>query len=301
MFEPKKYEEKPFVFEEEEPKFDDNIKTMIVIYGLPIVDQAKLPKLKQFVTIQIGRDNLATHDKALNIPADEKGITKGFGFFDMKSEEAAKAAVAKFQNLKLGNVFLTARHLEDVIMSKDYPDEYTEPKFPEYVDPENTGKWITGKDVVEGGDVFLIHSGTTRRTFIQDPWTFNETLLSATENKDIQSVCWSPKGSYLAVVISTSLDKGRLFNTYVQIFSGEKLELKGRTTYMSQEAATALPVRIAFSPQEKYMVIWTSTKKVNIKNMCAHLYDHLCTFFFFFFLLSNYLFLLLLNLTGIVI
>lgn len=263
MFEPKKYEEKPFVFEEEEPKFDDNIKTMIVIYGLPIVDQAKLPKLKMFVTGQIGRDNLATHDKALNIPADEKGITKGYGFFDMKSEEAANAAVAKFQNLKLGNVFLTARHLEDVIMSKDYPDEYVEPEYPEYVNPENTSQWITKKEVVEGGDVFIIHSGSSRKIFMQEPWTFNEIPLFSSDNKDMQSVCWSPKGSYLAVAIAAPVEKGKVINNYVQIFSGDKFDLKGRTTIMNQDAATALPVRIAFSPQEKYMITWTSTKKVN--------------------------------------
>lgn len=267
MFEPKKYVEKPFVFEEEEPKFDDNINTMIVIYGLPVVDQAKLPKLKLFVTGQIGKDNLATHDKAINIPANEKGITQGYGFFDMKSEEAANAAVAKFKNLKLGNVFLTARHLKDLIDSKDYPDEYVEPSYPEYVAPENTYKWSTEKELVEGGDVFLIHSGTTRKTFMQDPWTFNETLLTTTENKDIQTVCWSPKGSYLAAAVFTPLDKGKRYNNYIQLFSGDKLELKGRTSIFTHEAKDkeeAVPLRFAFSPQEKYMVTWSPVKKVNI-------------------------------------
>lgn len=262
MFEPRKYEEKPFVFEEEEPKFDDNIKTMIVIYGLPIVDQVKLPKLKMFVTNQIGKDNLATHDKALNIPADEKGITKGFGFFDMKSEEAAKAAVAKFQNLKLGNVFLTARHLEDVLMSKDYPDEYVEPKFPEYKDPENTSQWISKDDIVAGGDIFLIHSANTRKAYFQDPWSFNETELSSTENKDIQSVMWSPKGSYLAVAIAARVEK-KYINSYVQIYTGDKFDVnKGRNNILRQEEQTASPLKISFSPQEKYMSVWTAAKRV---------------------------------------
>lgn len=150
-----------FKFREPEPMLDNSFSRVVVVDNIPIVTPEKYEKLLRVVTRALSSIGpLSPDPSGAFIPRDEKGDTKGFGFFEYLSEEHAKECHAKMQGYALDRA-----HAFRIFMFSDFertestPAEYVPPQVKPYIERDNLRAWLQDPAVIKGSDEFLLQHG----------------------------------------------------------------------------------------------------------------------------------------------
>eukprot|EP00741_Cyanophora_paradoxa_P015119 tig00020848_g14590.t1 len=219
--------------------------SIIVVDGLPVVDQDKYEKLVNVVRkifSQIG----AIRENGLYMPKDAKGATKGFAFIEFSTPEEASMAVQQTNGYKLDkNHIFKVNSYNDLNKFLSVPDEYTPPQQKPYEPRDNLRFWLSDG---RGRDQFVIRYADECEIFWNDPTQKLEQVYSRrfwTESY----VSWSPLGTYLAT------------------FHRQGIVLWGGPSWAKQMRFNHPGVKlIDFSPKENYLVTWNNQERDDPKD-----------------------------------
>jgi translation initiation factor 3 subunit B len=202
------------VFGEQPPKLNTDFSNVIIIDNLPVVDEKKLQKLKDYVATKLfvdkkSKTKISPKDGGVDIPLTN-GKTLGYGIVMFENPRDAKAAIA----MKDGKSFPTGKGKPPLILAlsqytsfediMNTPDEFVIPDQKQY---QQEVKPIASNWLLDdfGRDQFVIREGPKTKLFWNDPVRrpdFNgaEALPPLGNNgvtTKVGPVKFSPKGTYL--------------------------------------------------------------------------------------------------------
>ena len=217
------------------PKESDGVESVVVVDGVPVVDENRVEKLKNVVRKIYGKFGRLVNE---HYPTDEEGKTKGYIFLEFSSKDNAVEAVKSTNNYKLDKT-----HTFQVNLFSDFdkfaaiPDEWEDPQPQPYKDQGNLRAWL---QETEAADQFsVIHKGGEEVSIFSnsnpDPVEI-QTRPHWTETY----VKWSPLGTYLA----TFHLRG------IALWGGDDFHKINKFSHPGVQF-------IEFSPNEKYLVTFS--------------------------------------------
>ncbi|CAF1610975.1 unnamed protein product, partial [Didymodactylos carnosus] len=169
----------------EKPQKHESLNNIIIIDNLPRVDTAKLEKLKVVVAKVYNKFGPIKNEY---YPIDEEGKTKGYGFFEFESEQAALEAVKQTDGYPLDK-----SHQFIVNLMSDFDRLTAIPT--EKDDFGNLLWWLSELDAV---DQFAILSDEPKKTTIYSNSLPQPVILEDRSKWTETHFVWSPRGTYLA-------------------------------------------------------------------------------------------------------
>lgn len=230
----------------DEDDFLQDFSMCVVVGGLPVVDNAKHPKLLAVVKkifSQVG----AVVD--LSMPFAKNGSTTGFALVAYELEAHANDAVRTINNFALDKRHtLLVNKYSDLDKFNSTPASFVEPKVEKFVEPKNLKNWLTDS---ARRDMFVLRHGTETELFWSDKGEVTLEYDGEREKTNgkqwcSQYVLWSPHGTYLATFHPQGL----------ALWAGEKYEKVGRFAHKNVKIAV-------FSPNEQYLLTLSETETEN--------------------------------------
>jgi len=218
-------------------KLDDSFHKYLVVDGIPLVGQDKLPKLTKVLDLQFRKHGDVV---SIYIPETPEGQSKGLCFVEYSKREEAENAVVKMNNYALDKSHTLSTSLyEDVKRLKTVPDTYEEPKQTPYTSKENLQSWLL--DERELDQMVMRYSDLTEVVW-NDLKSGEEPESVLRRVQDVQDrsayVLWSPKGSYLLTIHASGS---------VALWGGQKWSKFARFIHPGVKL-------VEFSPCERYLV-----------------------------------------------
>jgi len=219
----------------QKPKESDGVDSVIVVDGVPVVDAARIEKLKGVVRkIFLKYGKIVTE----HYPVDEEGKTKGYMFLEFSRHQDAVEAVKATNNYKLDKAHYFAVNLfSDFEKFETIKDEWEPPTEQPYGDQGNRKSFLLNESahdqyavVFDGGEkvgVFRNALPEAANVDVRERWTESY-------------VKWSPQGSYFATFHS----KG------IALWGGPGFQKIARLAHPGVQF-------IDFSPCEKYIVTFS--------------------------------------------
>lgn len=178
--------------EEDAPKLDANLDTVVIVDNVPKVTEDKVEKLKLVI-----QKVMKTFGEVLDItlPLDSSSKESlGFCFVEFATPQQATDAVEQGTGYKLDK-----KHVFSVLYLKDFdkyintPEEWTVPSDKEFDDTENLKSWLLNPD---GDDQYVLRKGFNTTICLNR--TNDCVVVYDREHVTDNIVVWSPKGTYLA-------------------------------------------------------------------------------------------------------
>jgi len=221
----------------DEIKLDDSFHRYIVVDGIPIVGQDKLPKLTKVLDLQFKKHGDVV---SLYVPETPEGQSKGLCFIEYSKKEEADAAVAKMNNHQLDKAHtLVVSHYEAVKKIWTIPQTYEEPQLQPYVGKENLQSWLLDERAM---DQYVTRYSDLTEVVWNDLKTGEEPESVLRRVQDAQDrnayVAWSPKGSYLLTIHAAGS---------VALWGGQRWAKFARFLHPGVKL-------VEFSPCERYLV-----------------------------------------------
>ncbi|KAF8198947.1 eukaryotic translation initiation factor eIF2A-domain-containing protein [Pholiota molesta] len=220
-------------------QYDDGFDNVLVVDGLPIIDESKLERLRAKITKEFSKKGVSVKQEDIYLPWDNTaGKSKGFMFVEFKNYEDAELALATMHNhpFDTKHTFKVNR-FTDIERYTELDEAYVEPEVEEFTPREHLRAWLAdpqGRDqyVTYRGDEVLInwHGKPSQSELAYKPdW------------KDFLYVAWSPLGTFVAT----------LHRQGVRLWGGPSWKPQ-------QRFAHPLVKLIDFSPCEQYLVTWSN-------------------------------------------
>ncbi|KAF9478508.1 translation initiation factor eIF-3b [Pholiota conissans] len=220
-------------------QYDDGFDNVLVVDGLPIIDESKLERLRAKITKEFSKKGMSVKQEDIYMPWDNTaGKSKGFMFVEFKNYEDAELALATMHNhpFDTKHTFKVNR-FADIERYTELDETYVEPDIEEFTPREHLRAWLAdpqGRDqyVTYRGDEVLInwHGKPSQCELAYKPdW------------KDFLYVAWSPLGTFVAT----------LHRQGVRLWGGPSWKPQ-------QRFAHPLVKLIDFSPCEQYLVTWSN-------------------------------------------
>ncbi|KAJ3370507.1 Translation initiation factor 3 subunit b [Allomyces arbusculus] len=182
----------------------DQFDTILVIDGVPVVDEGKKEKLFTVIRKQFGKEGVHVKDQphGFMMPMDAAtGKSKGFVFVDFATPADADKALKHLQYFKFdkSHTFFLNK-FADVEKYAAVPDQWDEEralgKAPEYVERGFLRDWLLDAGARDQIAVF-------NKTAVSVMWgnkANGPDVIHERENWTEGYIAWSPRGSYLASV-----------------------------------------------------------------------------------------------------
>ncbi|CAD5212047.1 unnamed protein product [Bursaphelenchus okinawaensis] len=237
---------------EKEPSTGIYEERCVMVWGIPVIDAARLPKLKNVLSKVFGLQKASYVDE---YPLDEKNQTKGYCFIEYQNKEAAEAARILIDNFNLDKNHTFSAYSFSSLRNLEQPDDnWKVPDRRTFTDVGDLWWWAQNSKCQ---DLFAIQVQNPKDGTIAlaNYWNHNGTEVSvcdegARENWSESIFKWSPYGTYLASFhkMGIALWAGEKF-TKVQRFSHENVEY------------------IEFSPCESYLVTYSCNDRRGATDM----------------------------------
>ncbi|KAH9939231.1 translation initiation factor eIF-3b [Epithele typhae] len=226
-------------------EYDDGLENILIVDGVPVIDQSKLERLLQKISKDFSKKGLRITPDQITVPFDQaKGKSKGFLFMEFKTPDDASRTLATMN----GHPF-DAKHtfyinrLTDFDRYIDMDESYLEPEPEEYKPKEHLRAWLADP---QGRDQYATYRGDEVEIHWQGKPSQCEVAYSKPNWTDLY-VSWSPMGTYFAT----------LHRQGIRLWGGPSWEPQ-------QRFAHPLVKLIDFSPNEQYMVTW-SFDSINVR------------------------------------
>jgi translation initiation factor 3 subunit B len=227
------------VIEEKEPEIDI-ASSIVVVDGLPVVPEKKIPKLSKFlfkIYSQFGEYG----EEDFTMPVQD-GKTLGFAFIAYADKDAAKRAIRETDQFEMDKKHtLTVCPFSKLAQWGAEPDEYESPVQEPFRPKEELFSHLTDK---LSRDQFVMRYARETEIFWADGR--HEPTLCTNGNREKTGKSWcereavfSPEGTYLATFHSQG----------VQLWGGK--HWKNIKRFAHREV-----MKVNFSPRENYMVTW---------------------------------------------
>lgn len=206
----------------------------VVLDGAPIAPESKVPILTKVLTKFLSAAGKVTN---FYMPLEE-GKTRGFGFIEYETPQAADKAIKQLNGKKLDvkhRLFLNKlSDIEKYAASGKITDDFQEPQLPPFQETDYLKSWLQDE---AGRDQFILHKGDTVGVFWNKKKD-NPELAVEPRNKWTEGfIKFSPKGSYVFSVHPQG----------VQAWGGKEFKNLKRFSHPNVRL-------IDFSPSEKYLV-----------------------------------------------
>lgn len=213
--------------------------TLIFVDNLPVIDEAKLPKLLGMINKIYGQ--IGSFSAEPLMPFGPDGKSRGFALIDFETKEQAAKAVAQTNGWRLDAKHIFAvRPYAEVSRLLDMDKSYTALTSKPHAVRPDPNHWLLDPS---SRDQFALRHGTETEIFWTDtegdcaPDYCGEREKASGKHWCEQYVMWSPDGGYLA----TMHQQG------VALWGGEKYEKYRRLAHPAVQA-------IDFSPCGRYIV-----------------------------------------------
>ncbi|EFC37131.1 predicted protein [Naegleria gruberi] len=228
-------ENEEFVFDEPEVTFNDDISNVVVIDGLPIIDQAKEEALKSKV-VQIIEKKAEAKIVNFYIPY-QAGKSKGMAIVELSTAEQAKKVLDGIEGFKFASFTLHSISAAEVDKYQKF-DETTyqqqhKQQSKQYKERDNLVSWLKDPNA---RSQYAIRYDETVDICWNDPLHVKEIIYSKERWSD-DKIDFSPLGSYIV----TYHEKG------VALWGGP--EFKDQDTLSHRNV-----ISVQFSPNESFVV-----------------------------------------------
>ncbi|KAI9317686.1 hypothetical protein BX666DRAFT_1939833 [Dichotomocladium elegans] len=252
---PEREEEIDFsdIYEKHQINVEDDLDTIIVVDGAPIVDEAKEEKLRTVLTKLFTKNAGEIKENGIWMPmapnASGKRESKGFLFIDFETPEAAHAAIKNLDGHKMSKSHqLSVNRFSDVEKYATMSDEYVPPVQEEFKPKEHLKSWLMDP---QARDQFFVYHGNDAGIYWNRKSEKPEEVYSRRDWTQ-GYLQWSPLGSYIAT------------------FHSQGIALWGGPSWAQIVRFYHPGVRlIDFSPNERYLVTW-STEPINLSRIPAN-------------------------------
>uniref|UniRef100_A0A0N4ZG85 Eukaryotic translation initiation factor 3 subunit B n=1 Tax=Parastrongyloides trichosuri TaxID=131310 RepID=A0A0N4ZG85_PARTI len=241
------------------PRKEKYIDRCVVVFGIPKIGKERLEKLSNVLRKIIGSTSDEFQEE---IPLTPEGGTKGLLFIEYPNKDTAIKAADLLNGYVLDKNHIFKAMAVSAAKNVKKPDEkWQKPEVRKYVDAGNVYSHLTHKKCL---DQFAVqHGNDSKSSFIGVYWYQRDqdpVLVDESANREGWSKMkfhWSPKGTY----ITTIHQQG------VQIWGGPKFDKILRFEQPD-------PVFIAFSPQEKFIVVLSSLQSIGMMNsVCCSIFN----------------------------
>uniref|UniRef100_A0A7E4VHJ0 Eukaryotic translation initiation factor 3 subunit B n=1 Tax=Panagrellus redivivus TaxID=6233 RepID=A0A7E4VHJ0_PANRE len=210
----------------------------LLICGIPIIDQAKMEKLK---TVLNKLFVLTSAPVSTLIPTDETGNTKGYCFVEYATPELASAAANLLDNHRFDKSHTFSAYILSSMGKMEKPsEEWKEPTPHSWIDAGDLWWWLQNPKCI---DQFATQTEGRDGITLGVYWNSKgeEPCIVSNEGSRVNwsefIFKWSPYGTYLATYHRPG----------VVLWGGEKFE---KIQKMQHEGVTYLE----FSPRETYLI-----------------------------------------------
>ncbi|KAF0978350.1 hypothetical protein FDP41_002865 [Naegleria fowleri] len=226
-----------FIFDEPEVTLNEDVSNVVIIDGLPIIEQAKEEALKSKVLQIVEKKGEA---KVLNfyIPYDSNGKSKGMAFVEVESAEQAKKVIAGVEGFQFSKFTLHGISAADVdkyskFDENTYLQQQKQQHSKQYKERDNLVSWL--KDEKARSQYALSYEDMVDICW-NDPLHLKEIVYSKEKWSD-GDIDFSPLGSYLV----TYHEQG------AALWGGPQFTLQDS---LSHKKVTS----VQFSPKESFAV-----------------------------------------------
>ncbi|KAG0170780.1 Translation initiation factor 3 subunit b [Apophysomyces sp. BC1034] len=230
------------IYEKHQVDVDEDLDTIVVVDGAPIVDEAKEAKLVAVLTKHFNKNAGEIKEGGIWMPmspnAEGKRESKGYLFIDFTTPEAAHAAVKNMDGFKMSKANqLSVSKFTDVEKYSKMDDEYVAPPPQEFAPKEHIKSWLTDS---QARDQFVMYRAEDVSIFWNRKTEAPDHVYTR-QNWTETYVQWSPQGSYL----STFHTQG------IALWGGPSWSKIVRFVHPGVKL-------IDFSPNERYLVTWSN-------------------------------------------
>jgi translation initiation factor 3 subunit B len=245
----------PIVIDEKDlPKFVPDYSCAIIVDGIPIVSQDKVPKLYG-VLLKIYGQTAAITDNDICMPIDsETGLSQGFCFIKFASKEEADNAIKHTNGLAIDkkHTFRVSAFSDLDVYDKIKEDDKP-PALTEFHAKPEVSSWLTDSLC---RDQFAMRYGKETEIYWANGNGEQPTLQygAEREKKEGKHWCelmadWSPQGTYFVTYHKAG----------VKLWGGADFQPQGRFMHPSVE-------EISFSPCERYLITYRLNDYPGISN-----------------------------------
>ncbi|KZT70337.1 translation initiation factor eIF-3b [Daedalea quercina L-15889] len=220
-------------------KFEEGFDNILLVDGVPIIDEAKRGKLLDKIAKEFGRKGAPIKTADISVPwNDTNGKSKGFVFIEFKN--AIDAAFA--QTAMDGHPFdskhtFRVNRFTDIERYADMDETYVDPEPDEYKPKEHLRSWLGDS---QGRDQYATYRGDEVEIHWHGKPSQCEVAFSRQNWTDLY-ISWSPLGTYIAT----------LHRQGVQLWGGASWGKQHRFAHPMVKL-------IDFSPCENYIVTWSN-------------------------------------------
>ncbi|EGO04783.1 hypothetical protein SERLA73DRAFT_173948 [Serpula lacrymans var. lacrymans S7.3] len=217
---------------------DDGFDNIVVVDGVPVIDNSKLDKLLSKITKEFSKKGIYIKQDEIHVPWDKcVGKSKGFIFINLRNAEDTSLSLTAMH----GHAF-DARHqfkinrFVDVERYVQLNETYLDPPMEDYHTKEHLRSWLADP---LGRDQYVTYRGED----VEIRWHGKSSQSGVSYSKKAWTelyVSWSPQGTYLATI----------YRQGVRLWGGPSWEHQ-------QRFAHPLVKLIDFSPCEQYLVTWS--------------------------------------------
>ncbi|CAJ0577883.1 unnamed protein product, partial [Mesorhabditis spiculigera] len=233
----------------QEPLIDEYEENCLILFGLPIVNKEKFPKLQAVVAKVLNGIN--TSNK-VEYPVDADGNTKGCLFVEWESKDVAQYALTVLNGYRLDkNHAFSAISIADMKSMEKPDEEWEAPKPNEYVNVGDLWSWMQNprcrdQFAVQFEDNHHVpHVGIYWHVKGHEPEVADE---GQKPNWTESVFKWTPYGSYLATIHG----RAKKVNG-IAVFDSETLQLVGNRYLVIENIR-----QFSWSPGDKNIIAYYS-------------------------------------------
>jgi translation initiation factor 3 subunit B len=223
-------------------EFQDGFDNILVVDGVPVIDNSKLEKLLARIVKEFTRRGAAIKSDDISMPwNDATGKSKGYAFIEFRSVDEANIALAAMHGYPFDAKHkLSVHRFTDIEKFANMDPGFVEEEPEEFKPREHLRAWLADP---QGRDQFV----TNRADEVIINWHGKPSQSGLAYKKPDGSppwtemyVSWSPQGTYLAT----------LHQQGVRLWGGPSFQPLQRFRH-------PFVLLVDFSPNERYLVTWS--------------------------------------------
>ncbi|RXW24785.1 hypothetical protein EST38_g1094 [Candolleomyces aberdarensis] len=220
-------------------QFDDGLDNIIVVDGVPRIDESRREKLLTKIAREFSRRGISVKPDTMFMPWDTtEGKSKGFLFVEFRNVEDANLAISAMHDHQFDSKHtFKVNRFTDIEKYPDFDETYIEPETEEYTPKEHLRAWLADP---QGRDQYVTYRGDEVAIHWHGKPSQSE-VAHKPEWKDFLYVAWSPLGTYIAT----------LHRQGVRLWGGSSWK-------PVQRFAHPMVKLIDFSACENYLVTWSN-------------------------------------------
>ncbi|TDL28371.1 translation initiation factor eIF-3b [Rickenella mellea] len=220
-------------------EMEEGFDNIIVVDGVPVIDELKLEKLLSKICKEFGKKGLTVKASSIHVPWDKTtGKSKGYIFMELQSPEEAIYA----QNAMHGHAFdskhtFAVNRFSDIDYFANLDETYEEPQASTYVPKEHLRAWLADP---QGRDQYVTYRNDQVAVHWHGKPSQSEVAYEKANWTELY-VQWSPQGTVLAT----------LHRRGIILYGGPSWKELIRFAH-------PLVKLMDFSPNEQYLVTWSN-------------------------------------------